>query len=641
MRDSTLEKHRQEIQNGDLLRLLVEEVTDYAIFVLDPEGRVVSWNKGAERMRGYRAEEIIGRNFSCFYIPEDIKSGRPEQELQQALRKGRVETEGWRVRKDGVRFWSSVVLTSLKDRQGQLTGFIKVARDITDHKRAEEALLLEVSNLLVSKLDIRDLLSAISSCVYQIKKCDYAGLALYEPDIRKLRVYALPSPDGKEPAHEETLLSLENSPAGWAFKAQKPVVLNHVHAEGAPFEMPANLIAPDINSVCRLPLISHDRVLGTLNLASRREDFFTDEDVKILSQIANQIAIAVGNAMAFRKLSQIKEKLAEEKAYLEDEIWIKSNFEEIIGESKAMKRVLKEVETVAPTDSTVLILGETGTGKELIARAIHRLSSRRDKTFVHANCSAFPASLIESELFGHEKGAFTGSTKREIGRLELAHEGTLFLDEIGDLPLELQPKLLRALQERQFERLGSARTISVDVRLIAATNRDLSAMIEKGQFRSDLYYRLNVFPITVPPLRERPEDIPLLAQYFAKRHARRLGKVMERIPSDTIGALMRYPWPGNVRELEHFIERAVILTNGPVLHAPPLELKITAKSMQPSQPQQSTLADMDREHILSALRDANGMIGGPRGAAARLGLKRTTFIAKMRKLGISRDDLAI
>jgi formate hydrogenlyase transcriptional activator len=415
------------------------------------------------------------------------------------------------------------------------------------------------------------------------------------------------------------------------------VVLNQVHEEGRPLEIPAKLIAQGIKSVSRMPLISRERVLGTLNLGSQREGAFTDEDVSLLTQIANQIAIALDNAMTFRQLSQLKERLAEEKSYLEQEIRTKFNFDEIIGESRVLKRVLKQVETVAPTDSTVLILGETGTGKELIARAIHRLSPRHDKTFVHANCSALPASLIESELFGHEKGAFTGSTAREIGRLELAHQGTLFLDEVGDIPLELQPKLLRALQEKQFERLGSARTISVDVRVIAATNRDLSKMMENGQFRSDLYYRLNVFPITIPPLRERAEDVPLLAQHFMGRCTRRLGKVIETIPVDTVLALTRYPWPGNVRELEHFIERAVILTDGPVLRAPPLQLKVPGKSGEASK--QATLAEVERDHVLHVLRECNGIIGGPRGAAARLGLKRTTLAAKMRKLEISRQDL--
>src|SRR5579864_2503790 len=454
-------------QSEERLRLLIEEVKDYAIFMLDPEGRVASWNKGAERMRGYHAEEIMGCHFSRFFTPDDAKAGKPEEELDQAVTEGRVETEGWRVRKDGSRFWANVVLTALKNKDGRLLGFTKVARDITEHKRAREALLLEVSSLLVSKLDVRDLFSAISSCLRQIKEYDYAGLALYDPAVRKLRVYALPSPAGKDLIHEEILLPLENSPAGWAFKARKPVVLNQVREEGRPFEIPANLIAQGIKSVSRMPLISRGRVLGTLNLGSRREGAFSDEDVSLLTQIANQIAVALDNAMAFRQLSQLKERLAEEKSYLEDEIRTKFNFDEIVGESRVLKHVLKQVETVASTDSTVLILGETGTGKELIARAIHRLSPRHDKTFVHANCSELPASLIENELFGHEKGAFTGSTARQIGRLELAHQGTLFLDEVGDIPLELQSKLLRALQEKQFERLGSTHTISVDVRVIA------------------------------------------------------------------------------------------------------------------------------------------------------------------------------
>ena len=639
IRDATQRKQAETRlrQNEERLRLMIEEVKDYAIFMLDPEGRVASWNKGAERNRGYRAEEIIGTHFACFYTPEDVKAGKPQEILQQALAEGRVEIEGWRVRKDGSRFWANVVLTALKDEAGRLVGFTKVGCDVTDRKRAREALLLEVSNLLMSKLDIHGLFLAISSCLRRIKGCDYAGLALYDPDIRKLRLYALPSPAGKDLIHKEILLPLENSPSGWAFKARKPVVLNQLQEERRPLEIPRELIAQGIRSISRVPLISHNRVLGTLNLGSFREGAFTDEDVSLLTQIANQIAIAIDNAMAFRQLSQLKERLAEEKSYLEDEIRTKFNFDEIVGQSRVLKRVLKQVETVAPTDSAVLILGETGTGKELIARAIHRLSSRHDKTFVHANCSALPASLIESELFGHEKGAFTGSAAREIGRFELAHQGTLFLDEVGDIPLDVQPKLLRALQEKQFERLGSTHTISVDVRVIAATNRDLSKMMENGHFRSDLFYRLNVFPITVPPLCERAEDISLLAEHFMRRYARLMGKVVETIPSETTRALTRYPWPGNVRELEHFMERAVILSHGPVLHAPPLQSKASAKSTEPSK--QSTLAEVEREHILRVLREANGIIGGPRGAAARLGLKRTTLSAKMRKLRISRQDL--
>ena len=633
--------HRKQIEEAlqrseERYRLLTDNVKDYAIFMLDPEGRVMTWNEGARRMRGYRAEEIIGRDVSVFFTPEDNKAGQPAEEIKEAAEKGRIETEGWRVRKDGSRFWSQVVLTALRDRNGKLVGFTKIARDITERKRASEAVLLEISNRLISHLNFEDLLAAISASLHQVKDYDYAGLALYEPSTQKLRVYALPPATRKHLIHEELALSLENSPAGWAFKARRPLVLNRVHEEGRPFEIPAKLIAQGVRSACRIPLISRDRVLGTLNLASLRENAFLDDEVNLLSQVASQIALALNNAISFRQLSEVKEKLADEKQYLEGEIRSKFNFGEIVGQSESLKEVLQQVETVAPTDSTVLILGETGTGKELIARAIHGLSPRREKTFITVNCSALPSGLLESELFGHEKGAFTGSTSRKIGRLELAHRGALFLDEVGDIPLELQPKLLRALQEKQFERLGSPQTITVDVRLIAATNRDLETLVEEGRFRSDLYYRLNVFPITLPPLRERTGDVPLLAQYFLQQYSRRMGKNVESIPAETLQTFSRYAWPGNVRELEHFVERAVILTSGSILRVPPLGSKLERK---PKPALVDTLADAEREHILHVLRETNGIIAGPRGAAVRLGVKRTTLASKMRRLGISRNNL--
>lgn len=637
IRDISRRKQVEEAlrRSEERYRLLVEGVQDYAIFMLDPEGRVATWNEGAQRMRGYCAEEILGQHVSIFFTPEDAKVGRPTQELKEAVERGRIESEGWRVRKDGSRFWSQIVLTALKDSNGKLQGFTKIAHDITERKRASEALLFEISNRLISSLNFGDLLSAIAASLRQIKEYDYAGLALFEPSLQKLRVYALPSPSQKNLIHEELLLPLENSPAGWAFKARRPLVLNRVHEEGRPFEIPEKLIAQGVRSACRIPLISRDKVLGTLNLASLHENAFSDEEVDLLTQVANQIALALGNAISFRQLSEQKEKLAGEKQYLEGEIRSRLNFGEIVGESAELKDVLQQVETVAPTDSTVLILGETGTGKELIARAIHDLSSRREKTFITVNCSALPSGLLESELFGHEKGAYTGSASRQIGRLELANHGTLFLDEVGDIPLELQPKLLRALQEKQIERLGSAQTITVDVRLIAATNRDIETLVEEGRFRSDLYYRLNVFPITLPSLRERTGDIPLLAHYFLEKYSRRMGKKIESISPDTLQAFSRYPWPGNVRELEHFIERAVILTSGSILRVPPLGSK---SSRKPDHAPSDTLAEAERDHILRILRETNGIISGPRGAAARLGLKRTTLASKMRRLGISRDD---
>jgi formate hydrogenlyase transcriptional activator len=362
-------------------------------------------------------------------------------------------------------------------------------------------------------------------------------------------------------------------------------------------------------------------------------------------QIASQVAIAVENALSYRQISELTNKLAQEKLYLEDEIRTEANFEDIVGKSQALHRVLKLVETVAPTDSTVLIFGETGTGKELIARAIHDLSSRNANTFVKLNCAALPAGLLESELFGHEKGAFTGAIAQRIGRLELANHGTLFLDEVGEIPLELQPKLLRVLQEREFERLGGTRTIRTNVRLIAATNRDLAAMVQEQKFRPDLFFRLNVFPVELPPLRERPEDIPLLVRHFAEEFSRRMSRPVETISSETMNALCQYPWPGNVRELQNVIERSVILSSGPSLNVPVAELHPSAipasaneaapaKSMRRT-PVRSILAEVDRNQIIRALEEASGRIGGAGGAAARLGLKRTTFITRMKKLGIN------
>jgi formate hydrogenlyase transcriptional activator len=387
-----------------------------------------------------------------------------------------------------------------------------------------------------------------------------------------------------------------------------------------------------LSSGCFLPLKSHGRSLGILALSRFAEGEFTAEEIAFLEQIARQIAIAVENALAYGEIAELKEKLSQEKLYLEDEIRGEVDCEGIVGQSPGLRNVLQLVGTVASSDSTVLLLGETGTGKELIARAIHDRSRRNERTFVKLNCAAIPTGLLESELFGHERGAFTGAVSQKIGRLELADRGSLFLDEIGDIPLELQPKLLRALQEREFERLGSVATKKVDVRLIAATNRNLEAMIEDKEFRSDLYYRLNVFPIRIPPLRERPEDIPLLVHYFTQKYARRMEKQIESIPSSALKKLSSWEWPGNVRELENFVERAVILTRGKSLEVPLAEIKTTR--FVPAQKKQSS----ERNDIVRALQESGGRVGGDDGAAARLGLKRTTLISRMKKLGISNVD---
>jgi formate hydrogenlyase transcriptional activator len=394
-----------------------------------------------------------------------------------------------------------------------------------------------------------------------------------------------------------------------------------------------------------------ERVLGVFGLESSRENAFTEDDLTFLGQVANQIAIAVENALAYGQISELKDKLAQENVYLESEIRSELHFEDIVGNSEPLRRVLREIETVAPANSTVLIYGETGTGKELIARAVHNLSSRKSNPFVKLNCAAIPTGLIESELFGHEKGAFTGAIIQRVGRFELANRGTIFLDEIGDIPLELQPKLLRVLQEREFERLGSTRTLRTDARLIAATNRDLKTMVEEQRFRSDLYYRLNVFPIRMPSLRERKEDIPLLVRHFVKEFSRRNDRVIDTIPSETMQALVRYHWPGNIRELQNVIERAVIISRGPVLNVALAELTsdvssisapvVTTAKSAPRERLQEILQETERNQILSALEEANGVVAGPNGAAARLGVKRSTLQLKMQKLGIRISRTAV
>jgi formate hydrogenlyase transcriptional activator len=493
--------------------------------------------------------------------------------------------------------------------------------------------LLEVNNAMVSKLDLHALLNAISASLRRVIHHEYTSLALYEPVTNQMRMLALDFPQGKGLMREEMTVPLDGSMSGKAFRMRQPLVLDRAAMEE--FSSPTSHLmrGEGVRSVVCMPLITHDRALGTLSLASLRDAAFQQGDVDLLVQVAGQVAIAVENALAFQEIAALKNKLAQEKLYLEDEIRSEMNFDEIVGEGPSLRAVLKQVETVAPTDSTVLITGETGTGKELIARAIHQLSPRRERTFVKVNCAAIPTGLLESELFGHERGAFTGAIAQRTGRFELAHGGTIFLDEVGDIPLELQPKLLRVLQEQEFERLGSTQTIRVDVRLVAATNRELSEMVAARTFRSDLYYRLRVFPLHMPPLRERQEDIPALVRYFVEKHARRMNRAVETIPAETLDLLVRYPWPGNIRELENLIERAVIVSPGPVLRVPHSELK------PPSEPlaDNLTLRAAERDHILKALEATNWVLAGPRGAATRLGMKRTTLQSKMRKLGVARS----
>ena len=504
-------------------------------------------------------------------------------------------------------------------------------------ERDRLGLLLDVNNAVVSVLDLHELLKAVSDSLRRLMPHEYASLSLYDADTDTLQIHALDFPVSKGLLQEGLKVPVEGSPTGQAIKTRQPVYISRASIERFGSDIARRILAEGLKSAYCLPLISHGRPLGTLVVASLTDDVFPEKDARLLELVAKQISIAVENSLAYRREVERANKLSEEKLYLQDEIRTEHNFEEIIGESPALKNILQQVETVAPTDSTILILGETGTGKELIARAIHNLSGRRERTLVKVNCAAIPTGLLESELFGHEKGAFTGAIAQRIGRFELAHGGTLFLDEVGDIPLELQPKLLRVLQEQEFERLGSARTLHVDVRLVAATNVDLARKVADNQFRADLYYRLNVFPIVIPPLRERREDIPLTVRYFAQKYARRMKKPIESIPAKSLAALTEYSWPGNVRELENFVERGVILSRGPELELPLAELKPSNKAAPAAASTGSaTLEHAERQHIMRVLSETDWVIGGPTGAAVRLGMKRTTLQSRMKKLGIER-----
>ena len=507
-----------------------------------------------------------------------------------------------------------------------------------EQERDRLQLILEMNNVLVSNLDLHELFPRISACLRGLVKHDYGSLALYDPEQQAMRLRALVFPGGKGLVHEELIYPVAGSPAGWVMEHKAPLLLDRMDTERFPAPVTRLMKDDGVQSAIFLPLQTRNGVLGTMSVASVEPHAFQEDHVTLLAQLARQVAIAVENALAFQQIAQLKDKLASERLYLEDEIRSQYNFEEIVGESAALQHVLQQVETVAPTNAGVLILGETGTGKELIARAIHNLSPRRARTFVKLSCAAIPTGLLESELFGHEKGAFTGALTQKLGRFELADGGTLFLDEVGEISLELQSKLLRALQEHEFERLGSTRTQKVDVRVVAATNRDLLKMVGEGEFRSDLYYRLNVFPIQVPPLRQRREDIPLLVRYFAQKFSRAMERQIEIIPGATMQRLQQWDWPGNIRELSNLIERAVILSSGPALQVPLTELVAPAGAAALAA-DTATLEQNEREHILRVLRETRGVIAGPNGAAARLGLKRTTLHFKMKKLGISREDV--
>ncbi|MCX4179141.1 MULTISPECIES: formate hydrogenlyase transcriptional activator FlhA [unclassified Enterobacter] len=512
--------------------------------------------------------------------------------------------------------------------------------DLLSRERDNFRILVAITNAVLSRLDMDELVSEVSKEIHHYFKIDAISIALRGHRKGKLNIYSTHYLDEANPAHEQSEVDEAGTLSERVFKSKEILLLNLNEQDTvAPYErMLFNTWGNKIQTLCLLPLMSGDTMLGVLKLAQCEEGVFTTANLKLLRQIAERISIALDNALAYQEIHRLKERLVDENLALTEQLNnVDSEFGEIIGRSDAMYSVLKQVEMVAQSDSTVLILGETGTGKELIARAIHNLSNRNSRRMVKMNCAAMPAGLLESDLFGHERGAFTGASSQRLGRFELADKSSLFLDEVGDMPLELQPKLLRVLQEQEFERLGSNKLIQTDVRLIAATNRDLKKMVADREFRSDLYYRLNVFPICLPPLRERPEDIPLLVKAFTAKIARRMGRNIDSIPAETLRTLSSMEWPGNVRELENVIERAVLLTRGNVLQ---LSLpEVTLPDVTAPAAETAKEGEDEYQLIMRVLKETNGVVAGPKGAAQRLGLKRTTLLSRMKRLGIDKESL--
>ncbi len=534
-----------------------------------------------------------------------------------------------------------------------------VLHDGKSANSAEQRLriLLELNNSIITKLSESELLRAVCAALEGVLPFNRSAITLYVPERDTLRIFAQNDEYASEFFEVGRELERRDSHAGWAFDHQRPLVRRNLDTESE--SSTERLLAKQgVRSICVAPLIIAGKSMGTLNLASNRPDEYSNADGELLQEVANQVALAVENMKAYEEIRSLHAKLEKENVYLREEIRSEHNFREIVGSSSSLREVLEKVERVAPLDSTVLVYGETGTGKELIARAIHDCSNRKNRPLVKLNCSAISAGLVESELFGHKRGAFTGALERHIGRFELADGGTLFLDEVSELPLESQVKLLRVLQEGEFEPVGSNKTIKVNVRIIAATNRNLEECVAVGRFRSDLFYRLNVFPLELPSLRDRRSDIPQLVSFFLQRFATKFGRKIEATQKETMDLLMEYPWPGNIRELQNIIERAVVLAEGPILYVDPAflprttaagDLRQISSVMSPKEDHQVTenstrsaeasfpsLDQMERNHILAALDRSAGVIDGPNGAARILNLHANTLRSRMDKLRIGR-----
>ncbi len=651
-RDISSEKQAQEsLRTSEERFAKAFEASPDCIALVDfASGGVLEINERFEEMTGYSRSEILGRPLAGLGIL--VNASNRDAIIRKLSETGSMRDFEYQIRrKDGnIRTFSQ---SAESIEIGGRSCYLAVVRDVTDSRRLDEQLrrTAEINRLLLSKLEPDSLYPAIVESLGRVVKVHYASLALCDKGAKTLRLLAQTFYDGRGIRDSRRLIECALTPAMSALQRGEIIVFQHrdLEAFGDPV---AGLVTEGLRTLCSVPLRSSRGVVGVLNVGSRIPDAYSTDDAAALQQLSTHVAIAIENAQIYEEVKELKNRLAEEKLYLEEEIRVDHHFADIIGGSAAIKDVLQQIQTVAATDSTVLILGETGTGKELLARALHDLSPRKDRTFVRVNAAALPAGLLESELFGHERGAFTGAIASKVGRFELADRGTLFLDEVGDVPLELQVKLLRVLQEREFERLGSTRTRRVDVRVIAATNRDLAQMIGEGTFRSDLYYRLNVFPVHVPPLRERRDDIPPLVRYFVQKFSARLRRQITTIPASTMSVLQDWHWPGNIRELENIIERAVILSSGHDLQVPLSEMlpstglppvltrvrQAREPAAQPTDSPPGTFADGEREMILRVLRESRGIIAGPGGAAARLAMKRTTLQSKMRKLGIKRPS---
>jgi formate hydrogenlyase transcriptional activator len=652
------EAHLQVARSEERWRSVFEN-SAIGVALTGLNGRFLATNSVYQKMVGYSDEELRALSFidithadyreANWALAAELREGKRQQfQIEKQYRC-----------KSGSLIWVSNNVSLVPGTASTPQFIMALSEDITERKRAEEALrkserikrsLLDINNAIITNLTEEALLGSISEAVRPSIPFDRCAIILYTPETDTLRFLAVEGALGSDYFQPGLEVGREETSAGWVFDHQQPLRRNLEEAQQ--FANERRLWAEGIRSLCIVPLILRGKSIGTLSVVSREKDQYSEEAAQFLQEVATQVALAIENMKFYEEIASLKARLEKENLYLREEIRTEHNFEEIVGNSPALLAVLRAVEQVAPTDSTVLINGETGTGKELIARAIHNRSARKGRALVSVNCSAISAGLVESELFGHLKGAFTGAIERRIGRFELANGGTIFLDEIGELPLETQVKLLRVLQEQEFEPVGSSRTQRVDVRVIAATNRNLREMVEAGRFRSDLFYRLNVLPLQLPPLRERLSDIPGLVALCVARFAKRFGKKVEGVSQETMARLMSYPWPGNIRELQNVIERAVVLSAGPTLRLDKdlVPVVATAGSLVPAEPPAHeaqpaapstsglpTLEEVQRNHILAALQQADGVVHGPRGAARILNLHPNTLRHRMNKLGVKRS----